>query len=178
MQAIVDSNKKFIDVHCGEPGAMHDARLFRRSHFYRKICEQPDLIIPGGVILGDSAYPDKPYLITPFKDFGNLTRQQNKFNYLHSSTRMVVENAFGLLKTRFRRLKFFEGPNIGFIVNCVVATCVLHNICIDANDLEEWVDLESNDDDSGGGTDMINPENGSAHREQMFSLLLERHLLD
>lgn len=157
MQAIVDADCKFIDVYCGEPGTLHDARMFRRSPFYRKISEDPTLITSERVLLGDSAYPLTSYLITPYKGFGNLTRKQRKFNKIHSSTRVVVEKALGLLKLRFRRLKFFESPNLGFIANCVVAACVLHNICITAEDYGEWLHLNSDnsndedqDDESAG----------------------------
>lgn len=129
-----------MDVYCAEPGSMHDARLFKRSTFYRKISENPNLIPSGKILLGDSAYPQLNYLITPYKDFGNLTAKQRKFNTIHSSTRVVVENAFGLLKRRFRRLKFFESANLGFVANCVLAACILHNICIMANNSEEWLD--------------------------------------
>lgn len=57
------------------------------------------------------------------------------FNYRHSATRVIIENAFGLLKDRFRILRFFENDDIQFVVECVVTATVLHNICIDCNDL-------------------------------------------
>lgn len=35
MQAIVDSQCRFLDVCCGLPGSIQDSRLLRNSHFYR-----------------------------------------------------------------------------------------------------------------------------------------------
>jgi len=100
LQEIVNADKKCIDIHCGEPGAMHDATLFIKSAFYKHLVVDVSLIIPGGVLLGDSAYAESNFLVPPFKDYGNLSAKQLKFNYLHSSTRIVVENAFGLLKVQ------------------------------------------------------------------------------
>lgn len=59
-------------------------------------------------MIRDSAYPLLPWLVLPFRDNGHLTViQQSEFNFLHSSTRMPVEKAFGYLKGRFC-LKFLE----------------------------------------------------------------------
>uniref|UniRef100_A0A1Y1LTG0 DDE Tnp4 domain-containing protein n=1 Tax=Photinus pyralis TaxID=7054 RepID=A0A1Y1LTG0_PHOPY len=146
LQGVVDSRKRFINVFCGEPGSLHDARVFKRSPLYRRITEN-DLPLNNHFLVGDSAYPSTlPWLITPYKDNGKLTSEQRTFNYRHSSTRVIVENAFGLLKGRFRRLRCFEHKDIKFIVKCVIAACTLHNICIDAGetteDIEEYTDLE------------------------------------
>jgi hypothetical protein len=46
----------------------------------------------------------------------------------------VIEQSYGLLKGRFRRLMHFENINIVLIVKCIMAPCVLHNICILRND--------------------------------------------
>ena len=53
--------------------------------------------------MGDTAYPNLPYLLVPFKDKGHLTAAQKKYNTVHSAIRVKVENAFGLLKGRFTR---------------------------------------------------------------------------
>jgi len=55
-------------------------------------------------LLGDSAYPLKPWLVTPFRDNGHLTDRQKRFNKIVSSCRQTVERAIGHIKGRFRRL--------------------------------------------------------------------------
>ncbi|KAK5647945.1 hypothetical protein RI129_002837 [Pyrocoelia pectoralis] len=140
LQGVVDCRKRFINVFCGEPGSLHDARVFKRSPLYRRITEN-NLQLNNHFLVGDSAYPTTlPWLITPYKDNGKLTREQHTFNYKHSSTRVIVQNAFGLLKGRFRRLRFFEHKDIPYIVKCVIAACTLHNICIDAGETSEDIE--------------------------------------
>lgn len=75
----VDSKKKFIDLHCGEPGSLHDSRVLRRSSIFRKALENENAVFPNNTfIIGDSAYPSLNWLVTPFKDNGNLTdREKN-----------------------------------------------------------------------------------------------------
>lgn len=107
-----------MDVFCGEAGSIHDARLLKKSSIYEKGFNG---ILGNDFLVGVSAYPCLNWLIPPFKDNGNLIENQKNFNYQHSSTRIVIENAFGLLKARFRKLNSFENDNILFIVKCVVA---------------------------------------------------------
>ena len=42
------------------------------------------------LIVGDTAYPNKTWLIRPFKDTGGLTRDQRKFNWEVSKARMYL----------------------------------------------------------------------------------------
>lgn len=136
MQVVVDANKKFIDIYCGEPGSLHDSRIFRRSNLYSKATERQREIFPDDTFLiGDSAYPLMNWIVPPFRDTGNLSARQKAFNIMLSSTRVVVENAIGLLKARFRRLMFFtENTDLGLCVQIIVAACVLHNACLDHQD--------------------------------------------
>ncbi|XP_044577083.1 putative nuclease HARBI1 [Cotesia glomerata] len=136
LQAVVDSNMKFTNIYCGEPGSFHDAQVFRRSPLYEESHNNKENVFPNNTFLiGDSAYPSLSWLVPPFRDNGHLTPQQREFNYLHSSTRMSVEKAFGLLKSRFRRIKFFtEYRDLSFVSEVVTAACILHNYCIDVHD--------------------------------------------
>ena len=49
------------------------------------------------VVLGDPAYPLLPWMMKPYCDTGNLTRDQQRFNYRLSRARVVVEDAYGQL---------------------------------------------------------------------------------
>ena len=84
---------KILNCYTGWPGCVHDARVLRNSGLYHK-AEAGELIIPNFYILGDSAYPLRNWLVTPFKNVGQLTRQQIKFNQRLSSVRQNVERAF------------------------------------------------------------------------------------
>ncbi|RLU21199.1 hypothetical protein DMN91_005572, partial [Ooceraea biroi] len=101
LQAICDSKKKFLDIFTGPPSKIHDARVFNLSFISTTL---PNICGNEWHILGDTAYPLKKYLITPYKDYGNLTEEQRNFNYKFCVCRVKIENAFGLLKARFRQL--------------------------------------------------------------------------
>ena len=68
--------------------------------------------------------------MTPYRDNGNLNNEQKHYNFIHSSTRTVIERTFGILKGRFRRLNFIETKDMKTSLNITISRCVLHNICI------------------------------------------------
>jgi hypothetical protein len=137
MQAVCDSNMKFIYCDVGFAGSVHDARVYKMSTLYEKL-DTGIIAIPNEYhMIGDSAYPISNSLITPYRDTGNLTPIQINYNFKHSSTRMTIERAFGMMKCRFRRLKFFDSPDLVFIVQSVIVCSMLHNIAIDSNDIFE-----------------------------------------
>ena len=86
------------------PGCTHDARVLRNSELYIN-AEEGRLFEQNHFIIGDSAYPERTWLIPPFKDNGHFTIMQRRFNKAVSSSKQVVERAFGHLKGRFRRLR-------------------------------------------------------------------------
>ena len=102
MQAIADTDLKFLDVSVGYPGSIHDSRVFSLSPIYQAM-EQgllmtgPTKIISGVTIrpllAGDSAYP-----LTSCNRKRRLSRTQKDFKRKFSSARVVVERAFGPLK--------------------------------------------------------------------------------
>ncbi|KAK4884867.1 hypothetical protein RN001_001138 [Aquatica leii] len=63
LQAICDADKMLTDVFCGEPGSLHDARVLRRSNLYA-MAQNPNYF-ENYSLLGDSAYPRLPWLVTP-----------------------------------------------------------------------------------------------------------------
>lgn len=125
VQGTVNHDMKFIDVFIGYPGSVHDARVLKNSTLYNDL---HNLCGDNYYLLGDSAYPCLKQLIVPYKDNGHLTRAQRSFNQKLSSCRVVIENAFGCLKQRFRQLYHFKLRDIPRMVRVIHACCVLHNI--------------------------------------------------
>lgn len=56
------------------------------------------------------------------------------YNTKLSTTRATIERAFGMLKGRFRKLKYVYMYNTDMIPLIILACCILHNICINNND--------------------------------------------
>lgn len=131
LQAVCTNTMMFSSCYTGWPGSCHDARVLRNSDLWN---EAP-LACGQDHILGDGAYPLRPWLMTPYRDTGNLTREQRKYNFAHSSTRSIIERTFALLKGRFRRLHYVESRNIGTVNDIILACCTLHNISISDGDV-------------------------------------------
>ncbi|XP_062620963.1 putative nuclease HARBI1 [Saccostrea cucullata] len=127
--AVCDANLKFLNVVAKWPGSSHDSFVWNNS----TLCQiLENKIISRGWLLGDSGYPLKPYLLTPV--LNPTTGKENAYNTAHMRTRNVIERCFGVWKMRFRCVDT-SGGTLQFspkrTCNIIVATAVLHNICID-----------------------------------------------
>ncbi|XP_040064775.1 putative nuclease HARBI1 [Ixodes scapularis] len=133
MQGIRDAKGRFQDVFTGPPSKVHDARVLRLS------VVQQDLPTICAVnkyhLLGDAAYPIREHLLTPFKNYGTMTKAKVEYNQRHASTRVVIENTFGMMKQRFRQLRYVEFTTVDKITQLIIWCCVSHNICMDAGDM-------------------------------------------
>lgn len=135
MQGICGPTKLFLDVFTGLPGKIHDARVYNLSFISKRLPQECGQRFH---ILGDSAYPIRRWLLTPYRDYGNLTEKQKKYNRRHCGTRVRVENAFGLLKQRWLQLTRTDFATVPRTADFIMSCCVLHNLCI-LND-DEWKD--------------------------------------
>lgn len=147
MQGIGLPNYILSNISVGYPGSLHDARILRESNIFQYVEQygSQDLFHGKYHLLGDSAYPCKIWLLTPYKNFGNLSRAQMKYNKCLSKTRVKIENIFGLLKTRWRILNYINVYSIERAVSIINSSCILHNFCILNNDqfaFNEVADLE------------------------------------
>jgi hypothetical protein len=132
LQAVVDYKKKFLDICVGWPGSTHDSRILTNSNLYNKFNNQNNL---NKYILGDGGYPNLSWLIVPYKDIGRgLTHEQKYFNFKHSQTRIKVEQAFGLLKGRWRCLLHTLEVSCEIVSHIITTCCILHNICEERSD--------------------------------------------
>ncbi|KAI5077095.1 hypothetical protein GOP47_0006919 [Adiantum capillus-veneris] len=81
-------------------------------------------------IIGDGGYCELPWLLIPFQE--PLSPSQARYNFRLSSTRMVVERAFGRLKSTWRILHgTIRKPDISRLPRVIAACCILHNMAID-----------------------------------------------
>ncbi|XP_062583945.1 putative nuclease HARBI1 [Saccostrea cucullata] len=129
VQMMCDARFKIRDVVAKWPGSVHDSRIFRESHLCR-VMEEGQL---QGVLLGDSGYGLKPYLLTPY--LATETSATQKFNAAHSRTRVTIEQAFGVLKKRFNALHSGLRTCPERACRVITACAVLHNIGLDRGDI-------------------------------------------
>ena len=154
MQAVVDSRYLFRDVVVGWPGSVHDARVLSNSAIFKKGVDNTlfdgveSRIIQGNdvppLILGDPAYPFLPWLMKRYPENNDTPRVQRVFNYRLSRARMTVENTFGRFKGRFKRFSKRVDMEVSSLVNVVLSSCILHNICEAQNNefLPDWVNQQ------------------------------------
>ncbi|WAR13889.1 HARB1-like protein, partial [Mya arenaria] len=125
VQASCDHRGVFTSINVIWPGSTHDAHVFRTSELFH-FMETHHHGLEDGILLGDSAYPCKPYLLTPYLHPAIEALQH--FNDAHCSTRNVIERAFGVLKRRFHIL-YTEIRMKPLKVSKIVVCCVvLHNL--------------------------------------------------
>lgn len=141
MQAVCDPNYKIISMCVGYPGSVHDQRVLINSSLYRNATFPPD----GYFLLGDAGYKCMMHpiaILTPYKG-SVLTERETRFNHAHSKARITIEQTFGMLKTRWRAI-FFKTLELEIkrCVQVVCACCVMHNICVSADDLVNLENIE------------------------------------
>lgn len=176
LQAVVDHEKKFLDICVGWPGFTHDSRILINSNLYNKFNNQHNLVTTyfnNKYILGDGGYPNLSWLIVPYKDIGRgLNQKQTYFNLKHSQTRIKVEQAFGLLKGRWRCLSHNLEVSFEIVSHIITACCIFHNICEEKHD---FLSLEEQYHDTGinvnNETNNIETPEGNAIRNAICDSL-------
>lgn len=124
VQAICDADCKFQDVICRWPGSSHDSHIFASSNIRAKFENNE---FHDYVLVGDSGYGIKQYMITPL---GNpQIRAEQLFNESQIRTRNCIERKFGQWKRRFPILAFGIRLSLRKVEAVVIATAVLENIC-------------------------------------------------
>lgn len=125
---------------------LNDPRILRMSRLHWKVSRGDWLKGPikqigpvevGPLLVGDSAYPLSIWLMKPFKQTANLTEEQVNYNESLSQARVVIEQAYGILKVRWRNLLKPMEEHTSTMSVTIMACCVVHNICIDVRDPAE-----------------------------------------
>ncbi|XP_056016141.1 putative nuclease HARBI1 [Ostrea edulis] len=126
-QVVFDAKYRIIDVVAKWPGSTHDSRILNESGL-RVLFENNHIPIHTH-LLGDSGYPSKRWLLTPFLR-PNQPSQLN-YNRAHKKTRSVVERGIGQLKRRFHVLHGEIRLSPEKACQVILSCAILHNICKD-----------------------------------------------
>lgn len=124
--AVVDHNYCFRYIDVGASGRSSDGGIFRNSSL-KSALENKLLNIPNdGFFVADDAFPLTLQLMKPYSR-RQLTKEQRIFNYRLSRARRIVENAFGIMASRFQiyMKPISLAPEKVEII--VKSTCALHN---------------------------------------------------
>jgi len=142
--AIVDDRGLFRYLDIGQTGSNNDSGIFRRTGLWDRAMKEVRaddagrrlprrLAFPQGKhLVGDKAFALTPFLMKPYGE-GQITGatasqecNMRFYNYLHSSTRFVVEHAFGRLKAKFACLQRLD-CTLEYLNKRIAACCVLTN---------------------------------------------------
>jgi hypothetical protein len=120
-------------VHAGTNGRMSDGGVLQETKFYEKLMDgslqfpSPETI-DGSLyslpftFVGDEAFP----LLENYPQKG-LSTEERIFNYRLSRARRVVENAFGIMASRFSVFHTDMALAVHNVDAVILARCVLHN---------------------------------------------------
>lgn len=135
LMVVSGPKNQFYYASAAFPGSFHDARCIKKSSLWTMWDDRgwrPD-DDENSIILGDSAYPLRRWLIPPTirnvnANIRYLANAVPVFERAHRKTRFIVECSIGILKQEFLCLRFLrvkEPRNI----STIIYTCVtLHNM--------------------------------------------------
>ncbi|MCO5614977.1 hypothetical protein L7F22_069263 [Adiantum nelumboides] len=137
-QGIVDADMRFLDIYAGFPRPANSKRVLQNSSFF--CLAQTNQRLNGPTfshrhytireyIIGNGGFYSLPWLFIPFQE--PCLPSQSRYNYRLSSTRMVVERAFGRLKNAWRIIdEVVKIHDIKRVPKVITVCCMLHNMAI------------------------------------------------
>ena len=133
---LVGCNKRFLHVTCNVPGSIHDTRLLCLTNVFSEM--QSGRAIPqqylhlgeglGEILLvtiGETAFPQFTWLLIAFPE--SKDPKKPYFNVKLCSARVVTENAYDMLKGRWRLIYKKCESKIHTVKYVVMAYVLLHN---------------------------------------------------
>lgn len=135
--AVCGAKYRFTKVNIGQCGSVGDAGLFNNCDIGKdmkagKLSIPEPRQIPGApmplpyVMVGDEAFPLSENLMRPYPRV-SLDTETRIFNYRLSRARRIVENAFGILVSRWRILRQEIQADVDTIDAMLWAMVLLHN---------------------------------------------------
>ena len=141
--ALVDADYKFLYVNVGAAGRAGDAGVFNESSLQKAVAEKtlnlPQSVEIQGIslkinyhMIGDDAFALSKTMMKPYPH-RNLNKEKRIFNYRLSCARRVVENAFGILASRWRVFLTTIKLCPDKVTYLILAACCLHNYMVEKN---------------------------------------------
>ncbi|XP_047021635.1 putative nuclease HARBI1 isoform X3 [Helicoverpa zea] len=120
-------------------------------------------------LLGDNAYPNRPYLLTPV--YNPSTAQEVRYNEAHIQTRRAIGRAFAVWKRRFPVISLTMRLSLDNIQAVIIATAVLYNICINHNieDVPPEVELPDENEIAATAENVQSSENDLRNRQHLIA---------
>lgn len=141
IQAICDDKYRFLDVCLGKIGCSKNTQVFMNSSFYKLIQTRMG---PEEYLLSNSTYPLMMNVMTPFRDNGELSDAEKKYNAVHVKARNCTKTAFSRLIGKFSRLKDLKVIKISEVSNIILASCSLYNFILLNEEEQEECSVELN----------------------------------
>ena len=136
------SNKGFLYAVVGAPVSNHDARLLKESSIYAAMLDgdiMPNKVIRLGdfreiplVTIGDSAFSQYAWLLKVYNE-NTRDKEQKYFNKGRCGAKVVTENAYDMLKDKWRFL--YKKQNVDFSTYVTSSWNVSHRITFLYTDL-------------------------------------------
>jgi len=163
-QAVVDNNKRFLDLFLGMPGSTNDSRVLRRSSLYVQANNgsvwDVDVSFQGFTpyLLDNARYPCLLWLMVPHLEHGNILLAKSLFNWKLKLGMCVVENSFAILKQFFCEFLHKIELHVTFVHDVIVACTILHNMLhrqhsVDAERLRHVLRMEGFTNDASPNRD-------------------------
>ncbi|KAJ8914069.1 hypothetical protein NQ315_017590 [Exocentrus adspersus] len=158
-------NLRILAINARYPGSVHDAGIWTTSLIRQHLMVNYNDGDTNSWLLGDSAYPLEPWLMTPVLD--PATPEERAYNIAHKSLRNVIERLNGVLKEKFRclckeRVLHYDPVMAGRIIN---ACAILHNFCLIRGERVEVAEIINNPDDNNANNNNNNNGNNNYFNE-------------
>lgn len=139
--SIVSASYEFLMVDIGAQGRHHDGSIFKGSIMGQRFeNKEMDLASPCPLsnntisvpcmLVGDAAFQLNEYTLERPYPGNKLNKTREIFNYRLSRARRVVENAFGIMASKWRIYRKPINASLETIESIVKATVCLHNFLL------------------------------------------------
>jgi hypothetical protein len=153
VQAICDAHLRFIYFSVAAPGGMNDIRALHKCIELNRFI---DALKDRYFFLGDNAYGLSEKILIPFSGAQKKVIENDSYNYYLSQLRIRIEQAFGLLTTKWRIFRSNLSTDLRTAADIINAASRLHNFVINE---DGDVNIVTPDSEEG---ELIDPMTGAS----------------